>query len=63
MCHSNLDMRRPYIDKYLGSKADMPVMYITQALGLAVGLGEKELGLHRHFVPVNFKQEQTQCQK
>lgn len=63
MCHSNLDMRRPYIDKYLGRKADIPVMYITQALGLAVGLGEKELGLHRHFVPVNFKQEQTQCQK
>lgn len=63
MCHSNLDMRRPYIDKYLGRKTDIPVMYITQALGLAVGLDEKELGIHRHFVPVNFKQEQTQCQK
>jgi heterodisulfide reductase subunit B len=52
MCHSNLDMRRKEINKYLGEKVDIPVLYITQALGLAVGIDRKELGLNRHFVKV-----------
>jgi heterodisulfide reductase subunit B2 len=52
MCQSNLDMRRPGIDKYLKQKTNIPVIYITQAIGIATGLAEKELGLQRHFVPV-----------
>jgi heterodisulfide reductase subunit B2 len=56
MCHSNLDMRRPAINKYLGKKSAMPVIYITQAIGLALGIGEKELGLQRHFVPVKMEE-------
>lgn len=52
MCHSNLDMRRPEIEKYLKQKNKIPVLYISQAIGLAIGIDEKELGLHRHFVPV-----------
>jgi heterodisulfide reductase subunit B len=50
MCHSNLDMRRPQIDEYLGEKATIPVLYITQAIGLAIGLSPDDLGLRRHFV-------------
>lgn len=59
MCHSNLDMRRPAINKYLNRKITIPVLYITQAIGLAIGISEKELGLQRHFVPVvlNKKEE------
>ncbi len=57
MCHSNLDMRRPDINKYLEKKTDIPVLYITQAMGLAVGISEKELGLHRHFVPVRLQEK------
>jgi heterodisulfide reductase subunit B len=53
MCHSNLDMRRGAINSYLGKKIDIPVLYATQALGLALGLDRKELGLLRHFVAVN----------
>jgi heterodisulfide reductase subunit B len=52
MCHSNLDMRRKEINEYLGEKVDIPVLYVTQALGLAIGLDKKELGLNRHFVKV-----------
>ena len=52
MCHSNLDMRRDAINSFLGEKVEMPVLYITQVLGLAVGLDRKVLGLHRHFVKV-----------
>ncbi|MDR3189309.1 MAG: CoB--CoM heterodisulfide reductase iron-sulfur subunit B family protein [Prevotellaceae bacterium] len=50
MCQSNLDMRRPHIDRYLKMKTTIPVMYITQAIGLAVGLSRKELGLEKLFV-------------
>jgi heterodisulfide reductase subunit B len=52
MCHSNLDMRRDSINAFLGEKVDIPVLYVTQALGLAIGLDRKALGLHRHFVNV-----------
>src|SRR5574344_32873 len=53
MCHSNLDMRRPQIDDYVGKNIPTPVIYITQAIGLAVGIAPEQLGLQRHFVKVN----------
>jgi heterodisulfide reductase subunit B len=52
MCHSNLDMRRPEINKFLNEKIDIPVLYISQVLGLAVGLDAKTLGLNRHMTDV-----------
>lgn len=52
MCHSNLDMRRPEINSYLKLKTDIPVIYLTQALGMAIGIEKKELGVQRHFVKV-----------
>jgi heterodisulfide reductase subunit B2 len=52
MCHSNLDMRRKDIEKYSKRKYTVPVLYITQAIGLALGISHKKLGLQRHFVPV-----------
>jgi heterodisulfide reductase subunit B len=52
MCHSNLDMRRGAINSFLGERIDIPVLYTTQVLGLALGLDRKALGLQRHFVNV-----------
>jgi heterodisulfide reductase subunit B len=52
MCHSNLDMRRKEINQYLEKKITIPVLYLSQVIGLAVGVDPKELGLHRHMVPV-----------
>jgi heterodisulfide reductase subunit B len=52
MCHSNLDMRRADINKYNGISSDIPVIYITQAIGMAVGIKHSDLGLQRHFVKV-----------
>ena len=52
MCHSNLDMRRGAINSFLGEKIDIPVLYATQVIGLALGLERKALGLQRHFVNV-----------
>ena len=53
MCHANLDMRRAVINRRLKTPVDIPVLYVTQALGLALGLAPEQLGLKRHFVPVN----------
>jgi heterodisulfide reductase subunit B2 len=54
MCHSNLDLRRPEIEQQLGRSCRIPVLFISQAIGLALGVGERELGLRRHMVPVAF---------
>ena len=53
MCQSNLDMRRPEINAALGQEHTIPVIFITQALGLALGLDPAELGLQRHMVPAS----------
>jgi Heterodisulfide reductase, subunit B len=52
MCQSNLDMRRGAINETLSNPSDIPVLFITQAIGLALGVSPKELGLERHFVTV-----------
>ena len=63
MCQSNLDMRRPEINAYLdarqgaeaqgqsGQEHMVPVIFITPAIGLALGLSPTALGLQRHMVP------------
>jgi heterodisulfide reductase subunit B len=52
MCHSNLDMRRNDINKYWKKAFKIPVIFVTQAIGLAIGLPESRVGLKRHFVEV-----------
>ena len=54
MCHSNLDLRRRDINQRLEQKTDIPVLFITQVIGMALGLPAKELGLGRHLVRVKF---------
>jgi heterodisulfide reductase subunit B2 len=50
MCQMNLDLRRPEINKVLNRKIDIPVLFVTQALGLSMGIPAEKLGLNRHFV-------------
>jgi heterodisulfide reductase subunit B len=53
MCHANLDMRRPAINQYLGMKTEIPVLYITQAIGMVCGLNERQTGTRRHLIKVS----------
>lgn len=53
MCQTNLDLRRKEINKQLGRKIDIPVLFITQALGLSMGIPAEKLGIGRHFVPAD----------
>ena len=50
MCHSNLDMRQLTINARGRGPYDMPVLYLTELVGLAAGLEPRVLGLHRHFI-------------
>jgi heterodisulfide reductase subunit B len=51
MCQSNLDMRRPEINEYLQRDSKVPALFITQVIGLAIGLSEKALGIDRLLLP------------
>jgi len=53
MCHMNLDMRRPEIKKQLKKDINIPVLFITQALGLSMGIPADKLGLNKHYVSTN----------
>ena len=50
MCHVNLDMKQGDIEKKYGVRHDMMVYYLSDVVGLALGLSEKELGIDNHFV-------------
>ncbi|MEN6578045.1 MAG: CoB--CoM heterodisulfide reductase iron-sulfur subunit B family protein [Phycisphaerales bacterium] len=47
MCQINLDMRQLDIAKVTGNHYDMPVLYITQLLGLCLGIPAQKLGLNK----------------
>ncbi len=53
MCQSNLDMRRSSIDVYLKQKMTTPVLYITQVIGLSLGMSPRNLGIEKHIVPMD----------
>lgn len=48
MCHSNLDTRQGQIKARFGESFDMPILYITELMGLAFGFSPKELWLDKH---------------
>lgn len=50
MCHVNLDMKQADIDRHIGEKHRMPVYYLSDLVGLAMGISKRKLGINRHFV-------------
>lgn len=50
MCHVNLDMKQPDIDRHFNCHHDMTIYYLSDLVGLALGLNESALGIDRHFV-------------
>ncbi|MCL4474694.1 MAG: heterodisulfide reductase, partial [Nitrospirae bacterium] len=47
LCHFMLDAKQRAVEKELGEKIRLPVLYITQLLGIALGIDYKRLGLQR----------------
>jgi heterodisulfide reductase subunit B len=50
MCQASLDLRQKEIERATGKRYEMPIVYITQLLGLCLGIPQKELGLNRLMV-------------
>jgi heterodisulfide reductase subunit B len=50
MCHVALDAYQPRIQRALETRLDLPVLYFTQLMGLALGVDRQRLGLKRHIV-------------
>jgi len=50
LCQSNLDLRQRNIETHLGTDLEVPVVYFTQILGLAMGCTAGELGLGKHII-------------
>ncbi len=50
MCMSNLDLRQGAMTKSTGKEAKVPVLYITELIGMAFGISGSELGIRKHVV-------------
>jgi heterodisulfide reductase subunit B2 len=50
MCHVNLDMKQADIEKHYNIRHNLPVYYLSDLIGLALGLDRRTLGINRHFV-------------
>jgi len=57
MCHTNLDMRQKAIKKIHPEHKEIPVLYLTELIGLALGMDEKELGINLHTVKFELQKE------
>ncbi len=53
MCQINLDMRQLDIQKQLGKRYDMPIVYVTQLIGLCLGISADKLGFNKLMVPAS----------
>jgi heterodisulfide reductase subunit B len=51
MCQVNLDLRQQDINKQTGKNYQIPIVYITQLLGLCLGIGSGDLGFDKLMVP------------
>ncbi|MHB8282057.1 MAG: CoB--CoM heterodisulfide reductase iron-sulfur subunit B family protein [bacterium] len=50
LCHSNLDVRQREIERKYAEKIGLPVLFITELLGLSFGFSPKELAIDGHMV-------------
>lgn len=53
MCHLQLDAKQKAVEAKFNIKIDMPIIYFTQLMGLAMGIAPAELGLDKHLVPAD----------
>lgn len=53
LCHTVLDTFQPEMESDLRRQLQVPVLHVSQLVGLAMGLKPEDLKLSRHVVPVN----------
>ncbi|MFC1496909.1 CoB--CoM heterodisulfide reductase iron-sulfur subunit B family protein [Verrucomicrobiota bacterium] len=58
MCQSNLDIKQDAIRKQFNISRPVPILYITQLMGIAFGVPDPDLQLNQNFVP--FTRQKTE---
>jgi heterodisulfide reductase subunit B len=61
LCQINLEGYQGKIKKKFKTDFNLPVMFFTQALGLALGGTSKELGLERNLIPFELKEKRMEA--
>ena len=51
LCQMNLEAYQRKINKAFGTDYEIPILFFTQVLGVALGIDEKTLGIDRNFYP------------
>lgn len=52
LCQFNLECYQDKMSRQFNERIEIPVVYFTQLLGLALGVSERRLGMHRLLVPM-----------
>lgn len=50
LCHVNLDLKQAQINSFLGTDYKMPILYLSQVLGIALGLSAADVQLNKNVV-------------
>jgi heterodisulfide reductase subunit B2 len=50
MCHVNLDMKQADVERHYGVEHGLAVYYLSDLVGMALGIDSRQLGIDRHFV-------------
>ncbi|MEN6299183.1 MAG: CoB--CoM heterodisulfide reductase iron-sulfur subunit B family protein [Anaerolineaceae bacterium] len=50
MCQLNLDAYQSDVNKYFKTKFNIPILYFTQLMGLAMGIEARDLGIGKEFI-------------
>jgi heterodisulfide reductase subunit B2 len=50
LCATNLELRQPDIEKKYKVNYSLPILYITEIIGLALGIKPRKLGINKHIV-------------
>jgi heterodisulfide reductase subunit B len=50
MCQLNLDAYQPQVNRHFGTTFDLPILYFTQLIGLAMSISPKDLGIGKEIV-------------
>ena len=52
LCHLSLDAWQSKLEEQTGERFQMPILHLSQLIGVAAGLDDSELKFKRHVVPV-----------
>jgi heterodisulfide reductase subunit B2 len=50
LCHQNLDLRQKQVNSELGTSFAVPILYVSQVIGLAMGFSVDQMMLDKHLI-------------